>query len=93
MNLTLDTKLVVSPQIVSTDIDQKAVILQLENSLYFGMNPIGSEILERLSEPQSIDSLVNYILSEYDVDRQTCEQDIFTLAGQLLEHELVIVVP
>lgn len=52
----------------------------------YSANPIGKRIIELLQENTSYDSILDLLLSEYDVDRSRLEQDLddyFSLLRQL----------
>ena len=82
----------ISPKIVSTEIDEQAVILQLENSLYYGLNPVATDILIyiREMEPLTVEMIIQRVLEDYDIDRAGCEQDILKLVDEMIEQKLII---
>ena len=63
MSVTLHSHVKTSPKIVSTEIDEQAVILQLEESLYYGLNPIATEILIFIKErePLTIEMIIEKV--------------------------------
>ena len=74
---------------VSTDIQGKAVILHLEDNLYYGLDEMGTEILEFLESCKEINEIVEFVMKSYDVDKETCENDMLELMDQLLEKGLI----
>ena len=64
--LNLDSIVSYREDIDTTDIDEDKVMMDLEKGQYFALNSVGSRISE----------VVNTLLSEYDVDRETCEKSV-----------------
>ena len=64
------------PDIDTTDIDGDKVMMDLEKGQYFALNSVASRIWEEIQSPVKISDVVNTLLSEYDVDRETCENSV-----------------
>lgn len=47
------------------------------------MNEVGSTIFKALVEECSVEKLINVVTSEYDIDKETAEQDIKEFLNQL----------
>ncbi|HEY0606521.1 MAG TPA: lasso peptide biosynthesis PqqD family chaperone [Herpetosiphonaceae bacterium] len=74
---------------VSSDLEGEAVILNLKNGMYYGLDAIGSRIWELLQQPQSVAALRDAIMAEYDVDAERCERDLLALLNNLAEVQLI----
>ena len=74
--LNLDSIVSYREDIDTTDIDEDKVMMDLEKGQYFALNSVGSRIWEEIQSPVKISELVNILLSEYDVDRETCEKSV-----------------
>ncbi|HEY0733678.1 MAG TPA: lasso peptide biosynthesis PqqD family chaperone [Herpetosiphonaceae bacterium] len=74
---------------VSSDLEGEAVILNLKNGMYYGLDAIGSRIWELLQQPQSVAALRDAIMAEYDVDAERCERDLLALLSNLAEVQLI----
>ena len=89
MDKELDqTKLIISDDVVSCDLDGETAILNIESGIYFGLDPVGTKIWNSLKEPCKISDLVDMILSEYDVDEERCKNDVIELINNLKENGL-----
>lgn len=53
------------------------------------LNEVSAFIVEKLKEPLSKDDLLEFILAEYDVDRETAKKDLDALLAKLREYELL----
>ena len=82
-------RVTVSKELVSCDMDEDAVILNLKDGEYHELNAMGARIWELIQEPQSVADLKAVILAEYDVDAETCERDVQDLLRSMVEKELV----
>lgn len=83
MKITLDSTLSQIEDIVSSDIDNEKVMMSIEKGEYFGLEPIGSRIWELLAEPIKVSAIIEALLPHFDVDRQTCEQDVLAFLEEL----------
>lgn len=81
--LSLDTIVVASGEQVSCALGSESAILNLKNSVYYGMDPVGTCVWNWLQQPRSVKELRNKMLDEYDVDAQRCEQDLFILLEKM----------
>jgi hypothetical protein len=53
------------------------------------MNEVGSRIWALLETPITLDGLVNQLLSEFEVERTTCEQEALAFLAQLHSDKLL----
>ena len=81
----------ISPDVLFQEVSGEMVLLDLESETYFGLDEIGARIWTRLSEGDSPAQIVNRLLDEYEVDRNTLEKDVAALLGSLVEAGLVTV--
>jgi hypothetical protein len=87
--LTLESRVVVSPDQVSTGVEDDVVVLSLADSTYYGLNPVGARIWELLAEPTTVGAIVERLMAEYEVERQECETDVIEVVGELVSRGLV----
>ena len=79
INITPDSVINAIKEQVSCDLAGESVILNLKNSTYFGLNPVGSTIWSLIQEPRKVGEIVSTILQEYSVERDECEKDLLKL--------------
>jgi hypothetical protein len=89
MNICATSTVVASKNQVSCDLAGEAAILNLENSVYYGLDPVGARIWSLIQAPVSVTALRDAIVAEYDVDAERCERDLLDLLAQLAEAKLV----
>ena len=76
-------------QQVSCQINDEVAILDLERSLYFGLEGAGVQIWEALEQPRSVAELRDYLVAAFDVAPADCEADIVQMLSSLKEEGLV----
>ena len=69
--------------------DGEVVILNLKDSVYYGLNEVGGRIWEIIREPIAVGEVVDVLLDEYDVDREQCTQEVVDLVTDLVDKKLV----
>ena len=71
-------------------VDDDLVILDIPSGKYFELNDVGALLWERLDGTQSVEDLIDVVLAEYDVDRETASKDVEDLLGELIRSGLVV---
>lgn len=79
----------ISDDAVANPVGDETVILHMANGTYYGLDAIGSHLWESLKEGQPPSAACDRILSEYEVDRETVEEDLRRFLTELAEHGLV----
>jgi hypothetical protein len=87
--LSLQTIVVASAEQVSCALGEESAILNLKNSVYYGMNPIGTSVWNLLKKPKSVRELRDALLDEYEVEPERCERDLFGLLEKLRSEGLI----
>lgn len=85
----LNSVIVQIPGNIVSDMDGEKVMLNIENGKYYNLGNLGGVIWEMLKEPISIDSLVLTLLSEYEVERELCEQQVYVFVENLYLEGLI----
>jgi hypothetical protein len=78
---------------VSSELGDEVVILQVQNGIYHGLDPIGARIWNLMNERHTIGQIRDAILNEYDVPRERCEADLQSLLQELIDKGLAEIVP
>jgi hypothetical protein len=73
-----------------TEVDDEAVLLDLNTGSYYGLNHIGAHLMRVLEDNGSVNKAVEQITSKYHADKTTVEGDLRKLLDQLLEQNLII---
>ena len=81
--ITSATKVVASNDQVSCDLAGEAAILNLKNSAYYGLDPVGARIWHLIQKPTTVAAVRDTIVEEYDVEPVRCERDLLDLLQKL----------
>ena len=71
----------------------EVVMLRMDDGVCFGLNQVGAAIWQRLESDQTVEQLTQSLLSEFNVDPETCERQLVGLLQELIEERLVTVRP
>jgi hypothetical protein len=78
-----------APEQVSCPLGDEAAILNLKNTVYYGLNPVGARVWTLLQQPRSVGELRDALLDEYDVDENRCESDLLELLEKMRSEGLI----
>jgi hypothetical protein len=73
----------------SAEVDGESVILDLEEGIYYGLNPVGARIWSEIQEATAVEEITAAITAEYDVDAGQCREDVISLLQDLHENDLI----
>jgi len=89
MPLALQSRVVVSDEQVHTSLGDEAVILGLQDGVYYGLDAVGARVWSLLAAPRRVSEIVDLVTEEVEVGRERCEQDVLTLLGELADSRLI----
>ena len=73
----MNLKWQVNTEVLSSKIDEEAILMSFEAESYFSLNPIGSRVWDLLSkQAATIDELIVLLMEEFEVDETTCREDV-----------------
>lgn len=90
IEITLNTVIQRNNEILTSDLDGEKVMLSIKRGEYFGLGKTGTFIWDHIENPVKIDSLIDMITENYNVDKNKCFADISPFIIDLIEKELVI---
>jgi hypothetical protein len=88
-NLSSLTKVHQSPGVLFNQVDDDLVMMDVNSGNYFGINPVGAEIWNKMEEPVTIQEIINQLLAEYDIDEEICRRETLAFVQQTLERGFV----
>ena len=88
-----DTVVAAASDQVSADVEGEAVILNLADGVYYGLDGVGARIWELLREPRTAAELRDAVAAEFDVDADTAWRDLAGLLADLSARRLVEITP
>jgi hypothetical protein len=87
--IELQTIVCASKEQVSCDLLGEAVILDLKNGIYYGLDEVGARIWTLVQQPRRVQEILETLISEYDVETERCESDLLSLLRELKRRGLV----
>jgi hypothetical protein len=85
----MSTKYIQNKKVIQSKIGDEVVMLDMDSGFYFGLNSVASIIWGKLEKPISLEEVINELLEEYNIDRQTCEYDTRLFLDQLFEKNII----
>lgn len=81
----------INPDLAWRTIDGEVVILKIKTTTYYSLDPVGSFIWSSLdAASRSREDLLQVILGEFEVDRETADRDLGELLEDLVREELLL---
>jgi len=91
MNVPLSTHSIVvaSPEQVSCPLGDESAILNLKNTVYYGLNSVGARVWELVQQPRSVGEIRDTLLEEFEVEVERCERDLLALLEKMRSEGLI----
>jgi hypothetical protein len=93
MPLTQDSRIVLTTNLLSAEVDGEAVIMDMQSGNYFGLDAIGTEIFQLMAQPILVSELCRKLEAEFDATPETIREDVLHLCNEMLQHGLIEVAP
>lgn len=92
MPVRLQSQVKKKENVPSIVLDGEYAMMNTEKGKYYGLDSVASRIWELLDEQKTVDSLIELLLTEYEVKRSTCENDVIEFLEKLNQEGLILVV-
>ena len=79
----------VSANVLLQHVADETVLLDLSSGTYFGLDPIGTRMLDLARAEGDLDTIVRMLEQEYDAPSERLRQDLELLLGELVEAGLI----
>ena len=79
-----------APHIVWRRVDQEAVLLDTETSEYYSLNPVSTEIWERLGKGETVGDVALSLSSDFGEDEARVARDAREFISDLLKEGLLL---
>jgi hypothetical protein len=77
-------------QQIASKVGGEIVILNHNKGAYYGLDEVGALVWNNLEEePKTLEALCSAVLTEYDIDQETCQEDVTLLLKDLISEKLV----
>ncbi len=85
----MSSKYIQNKKVIQSKIGDEVAMLDMDSGFYFGLNSVASIIWGKLEKPISLEEVINELLDEYNIDRDTCENDTRAFWLQLLDKNII----
>ncbi len=75
-----------------SNIDDEAILLNLENGFYYTLNEVGCDAWQLLDGKRTLRELGFELCHIYDVDQQQIEQDLYHIFQEMQQEALIQIV-
>ncbi|MEO0917442.1 MAG: PqqD family peptide modification chaperone [Pseudomonadota bacterium] len=89
MTISHSTRITAKPHVFFAEVDDELVLFDPEKGHYFGAGQVGGRVWSLIKEQQSVETILDEIEMEFDIDRVTCEKDILTFLEELRNAHLI----
>lgn len=89
MSLSVESRVVAIKDQVSCELDGEAVVLNLDDSIYYGLNETSLAIWQLIQKPTFVWEIRDEIVREFDVEPGACERDIINILDQMSGSSLI----
>jgi len=66
-------------------------MLDVDTGLYHGLNSIGHQIWRLIEQPTFVLAVCDQLMQEYDVDNDTCYEQVLNFLNRLDRNNLLVV--
>jgi xanthine dehydrogenase molybdopterin-binding subunit B len=76
--------------VIFKSVGEELVLLDLDRGIYYGLDPVGARMWQLLAEGASVETIVDTMAGEYDVEREALHGDLARLTNELQERGLLV---
>lgn len=87
--ISMDSIVFAAPEQLSCNLADESAILNLKNTVYYGLDPVGTRIWHMLQQPVRVREVRDRLLGEYEVDVDRCEGDLLSLLETMRNEGLI----
>jgi hypothetical protein len=91
--VSFSERLTVAPDVLFRLVGDEGVLLNLNTTLYLGLNPVGARMWSALTSASSIQAAYDALLGEYEVEPAQLRADLEEFIQRLLGQKLIVAGP
>jgi hypothetical protein len=76
---------------LANSLGDETVMMNLDSGDYLGVNSVGTDIWNLLSEPIAINQLIKKLLDMYDVSEEHCTAELNAFLSKMLEQGMITI--
>jgi hypothetical protein len=87
--ISLEARIVVAPDVLFRLLGDEGVLVNLRTEQYLGVNAVGARMWELLSTSASIQTALDQLVQEYEVEPARLRADLIEFIDSLLAQHLI----
>jgi len=87
--LTLDTIIRRSDALLSTNLGDDVVMMDIEQGAYYGLEAVAARIWTLTEQPVSVGSLCDRLVAEYQIAPEQCREEVLAFVSELIGRQIV----
>ena len=87
--IDFNSRVIVPDDTLVRELDGEAVLLNLASERYYGLNKVGTRMWKVLEKSPSVQSALETLIGEYDVEPERLRGDVRALVGELVGQGLI----
>jgi hypothetical protein len=89
-NISMGTKFSSAKQILSSDIGDEMVMMDINRGKYFSMKGPSGRVWELIEKEVTVQAIFDVLLEEYDVEAEQCQQELFALLSDMHDADMIV---
>jgi len=89
MQISFSDRVRIPDDVLISRLQEDSVILNLDSERYFGLDDVGTRLLNVLTASDSIEAAYELLLEEYEVDGQVLRDDLLALIENLAKQGII----
>jgi len=89
MQISFSDRVRIPDDVLISRLQEESVILNLDSERYFGLDDVGTRVLNVLTASDSIEAAYELLLEEYEVDGQVLRDDLLALIENLAKQGII----
>ena len=86
---TLQARVRVPEHVLMRRVGEEHVLLNLDDENYYGLNPVGSRLIELAESGATLAQIIDQLMAEFDTSREQLESDVRRVATDLIAAGLI----
>ena len=79
----------ISKEIIFQELEGEAVLLNMQNGIFFGLNPVAKRMWELLNELGQAEEVLKQLLQEYEASEEQLRKDLVDFIEKLKSKGLI----
>jgi hypothetical protein len=74
---------------IVSNMGEDKVMFSIQNGKYYNLGMVGGRVWELIEDPITIDQLIRSLMTEYDVEKSVCEEQVIGFLELLMKEGLI----